>query len=336
MGSALTSAVAFACLVGVSWAGEARAEPSVSERATARQLFSEGVALEDAKDFAAALDRFQRVAAIKPTPQVRYNLGYCLARTGHLVEAADLLGPLADLSGDTAINALASLARGELTRLRPRIPRLVVNAPSRGEAVVTLDGSEVSPALLGTAMLVNPGPHTVALTRKTGGGHAEQRVVAVEGAAAPLMVPPLELPPEEPAAKPAAPTARPGGARASRLTLGYVMGGIGVAAIGVGSAFGLLTLSTWSAAKTSCGAACPAGSRGQDERSTAQTDSWVSNVGFVAGGAALGAAAILLLTAPAPTTPTTTTPAATRETKAFQLAPWVTASGSGVVIAGAW
>ena len=47
-----------------------------SELATARQLFTEGVALEDARDWAAALDRFRRVAASSRPPRSVTTSGF--------------------------------------------------------------------------------------------------------------------------------------------------------------------------------------------------------------------------------------------------------------------
>jgi hypothetical protein len=72
-------------------------------------------------------------------------------------------------------------------------------------------------------------------------------------------------------------------------------GGVGVAGVVVGSIFGLMTTSTWSAATSDCrNNVCPAGPTGQsDQRQehVAAQDGTVSTVAFVTGGVGLAVAA---------------------------------------------
>jgi hypothetical protein len=82
------------------------------------------------------------------------------------------------------------------------------------------------------------------------------------------------------------------------LALG--VGGAGIVALGVGSVFGIITMSNWNAAQRACGQACPANSMGQREERSASSDGTISTVAFVAGGAALAAGVILWLVTPEP------------------------------------
>jgi hypothetical protein len=239
----------------VAYPASVWAAPSDAELATARQLFNEGVALEDAKDWAAALDRFRRVAAVKATPQVRYNVGFCLAKTGQLVEAVNALSPLAELSGDRDTLALAALARRQLAEIRPRVPHLLVNGPRGLDATVTLDGHPVSPALLGTSMLVDPGPHTLIAARASGSGRTEQRVVVAEGGAVPVVVN-LELPPELASTAPPNEPSR----RRSIPISAYVAGGLTVAVLSTAVIMAIERGSAISELNSKCGAGgqfCP-------------------------------------------------------------------------------
>jgi hypothetical protein len=92
--------------------------------------------------------------------------------------------------------------------------------------------------------------------------------------------------------------------------------------IGIGSYFGLRTFSTWSQAKSDCGAGCPDGSNARAEQSDARTFATVSTIAFVAGGAALAAGGYLLLSAPSPSSHG---PASAD----VRVGPWITASGGG-------
>jgi hypothetical protein len=205
---------------------EAYAQASETELATARLLFNEGVALEEKGDWPAALEKLRKVAAIRLTPQVRYNLGICLLHTGRLVEAWNELSPVATAPPDKKTAELVGLAQREVAKLRPRIPSLVVTLPPGTTAEVTLDGKAIHAELLGAPMLVDPGPHTVAASRGPGGGRVERRVTAVEGAAAPLMVA-LEAPPDAPPTSPVVSTWY------GRIPLSaYLAGGASVAAFG--------------------------------------------------------------------------------------------------------
>ena len=295
MRSSWRRGAAVACLL-TAWAGHARAEPTASELATARQLFAEGVALEDTKDWKGALERFRRVNAIKATPQVRYNLGVCLANTGHLVEAANQLGPLADLAGDPDLLALASLARQKLAQLRPRIPRLLVALPPAAEASVTLDGTEVSSALLGAPMLVDPGPHTIVAARLSGGGRVEMHVVAVEGATSPVVAR-IELGPE--ASEPSPPGNASPGAHRRIPAAAYVAGGVTVAALSTALVLALLRSSAISTLDAACGAGrqfCPPSLHGKVN--DVGTFSIAADVLTVVGVLSAGATGAFVLFAP--------------------------------------
>jgi hypothetical protein len=72
-------------------------------------------------------------------------------------------------------------------------------------------------------------------------------------------------------------------------------GGVGVAGVVVGSIFGLLTASTWSAATNDChNNVCPPGAPGQSDQSReriAAQDGTISTVAFVTGGVGLAVAA---------------------------------------------
>src|SRR5215470_9475461 len=53
----------------------------------AREQFAQALALQTGGDWAGALALLKEVAAVKPTPQVRFNIALCEERLGRLVAA---------------------------------------------------------------------------------------------------------------------------------------------------------------------------------------------------------------------------------------------------------
>src|SRR5262245_42744549 len=53
----------------------------------ARERFAQAIALQTAGDWAGALALFKEVLAVKPTPQVRFNIALCEEKLGRLVAA---------------------------------------------------------------------------------------------------------------------------------------------------------------------------------------------------------------------------------------------------------
>ena len=83
-GGRLTAGVACAAIV-LAAAPARAADPTPSELAAARDLFSEGVALEHQKEWTQALVRLRKAQAIVVTPKIRFHVGVCLEHTGKLV-----------------------------------------------------------------------------------------------------------------------------------------------------------------------------------------------------------------------------------------------------------
>ncbi len=166
-------------------------------RATARALADEGMAFYEKKQYADALDRFDRAAAIIQAPTITLHAARSLDKLGRLIEAAERYracanAPLDDKAPD-AFRAAQEAARSELDALKPRIPsiEIAVQGPGAAEAAVTLDGKPVPKALIGVKSLVNPGDHKIGATTET---HADlQEITVVEKQAARVV---LELVPK--------------------------------------------------------------------------------------------------------------------------------------------
>src|SRR5215472_16878657 len=80
-----------ALLASLTFTQAAAAQTTVTDadRAAASELFVEGVKLQEAGNFADALDRFQRAQAVFSAPTHILHIAECNAALGKLVESAE-------------------------------------------------------------------------------------------------------------------------------------------------------------------------------------------------------------------------------------------------------
>jgi hypothetical protein len=180
---------------------------------------------------------------------------------------------------------------------------------------VTLDGQVVADHLDGSALSVDPGSHefkfetsvapplTKTIILHEGEKDRKENVVVQGGTP-----PPKEKGSEGGqsnvgvAAGPP-PDTNPGG---TQRVLGLVAGGVGVAGLALGTVFGVLASSSFSAAKKDCPMHPTCTSTQQnavDEQKTASGDATISTVGFIAGGVLAATGAVLFFTAPKASSP---------------------------------
>jgi hypothetical protein len=81
-----------------------------------------------------------------------------------------------------------------------------------------------------------------------------------------------------------------------RRTLGFVVGGVGLAAVAAGATFGLLALSKKSDADASCQGRYDCPRDGYDANNAAHTDAAVSTIAFAVGLVAAGVGTYLVVT----------------------------------------
>ncbi len=238
-------ALASAALVSLTgappggWVREACAEPTDAQVAAARQIWKEGKELEAKNDWAGALERFKRVAEVKKTPQVRYEIAHCEENLGRLVSALNGFERATEDARTAGAEGADVLARApaRAQALRERLPKLKLVAT--GEVRVSrvlLDGSPVAVALLGTDMPVDLGAHEVVVERR---GTVLQREKLTLGereqAEITLTVDDKGVPDEEPKVEPPKPVVRR--ARAFEMTPTRIPSVV-VVSLGLGSLVG--------------------------------------------------------------------------------------------------
>jgi hypothetical protein len=192
---------------------------------------------------------------------------------------------------------------------------------------VTVDSTPLADRLDGSSLKVDPGPHVFvftwvghpAVTKRLVLAEHDQarREIVVFGSAG--------TPHVESASTATAPAAaRSSGTGIDRKTIAFAVGGAGVAGLVVGSIFGAVASSKWSAAKSDCGAGCGPTASAQGQKNTASSDATVSTVAFFVGGALAAGGVVLYLTAPSGSAGST----------GIQIVPAVGSGEAGVVLAG--
>lgn len=139
----------------------ALAEPTKEELSRARAKFQQATELEQAGNWAAALQQFREVGQVRMTPQVRYHIALCEEKLGKLVAA--LGGFELALSEAESLGAdFHKEVEDKTNALRERIPKIILE---RGEgaaaATIELDGIALGASSIGVEVPLDPGPHQI-------------------------------------------------------------------------------------------------------------------------------------------------------------------------------
>ncbi len=292
--SSLASSVLCAlCFVPTSVSAQGAAQQTVDGDALkrAREQFGQALALQTGGDWAGALALLKEVAAVKPTPQVRFNIALCEERLGRLVAA---LGDY-ELAGSDAEIEKADQVREEvdsrLEALKARVPRVTVQRGEGAEsATISIDGVSLGDSVVNVPLPVDPGPHVVEATA-LGYLPFKQSFRVVEQQRATILVV-LQLKPA--VMEPVVPRLRSG---SGVLRAGFFVGGLGVASLLTSGAMFYLRHRAINDLDQACGGgrdACPESSRSTFDHGKTYTT--VGDVTLIAGavGVALGATLVIV------------------------------------------
>jgi hypothetical protein len=255
-----------------------------------------------AGDFASACPKLAESQVLDPSGGTLLNLAVCHEKQGRLATAwSDFKEALSVARRDNRADRF-EVAREHLATLEPQVPSLTIRvARAKPEQRVLLDGAAVRDAAWGTPIAVDPGPHRL---ESSAAGHtawtgpvevavAERKVVVIPELTLDTGSASTPPPATEEAKTPAAEEEGRGSA------LGWVVLGTGVAALGVGSYFGVTALSTQSDVEKECPTSKTCSTRGVELSRDAQSAAWASNIGIGVGVVGVLVGGYLLLTAPA-------------------------------------
>jgi len=284
------------------------AEPETSTQATAVALFDEARQLMKDGRNEEACPKLQESQRLSPGIGTLYNLADCYEKIGRTASAWLRFREVVARSSGAGQMERAEAARKRVDAVEPRLCRVRISIlDATSDLTVELDGAPASSATWSTAVPVDPGTHVV---RASAPGHEPWEgslQVTKEGATVTFKVPRLR-PDDAPRAPVAgAPTGaasgppQDGGAAPSpgtpwQVPVGITSMGLGVVALGVGTAVGFAAKST--ADDADCDAQDVCSQAGVDDRASAVTQGNVATVVFIAGGAVVLGGLTLWLTAP--------------------------------------
>jgi hypothetical protein len=294
------------------------------DRATARSLAAEAHDALDRKEYAVAVDRFQRADALVHAPTFLLGIARAQVGLGAWIAAQESYARIVREgvpagSPPPFFKALEE-AKTELDALIPRVPYVTIRLKNSVAAKITIDGVEVPLAALGVKRPVDPGKHVVHVEAE-GFTAVDRPIVAVEAhsdaldleldlelrpASAPKRLdpppatpPPVLAAPVTPPPVVAPPAPEPSPPSSIRRPLGVAAAGVGALGLGVGLVTGILAIGKHSALKDACTlpeGRCPPAQR--DALASYTAMGAVSTIGVVVGAAFAAGGAILILTAP--------------------------------------
>lgn len=287
MRSLLVPALAFALAALVISPSAAEAQGATSRQEAARAAGEEGLKLFTSGRWQEALEMFERAESEFHAVTLVLYMARCQRMRGKLVEAralyqqigSEALGPDAPGQFLTA----QTQARGELERLRRRIPGLVlaIEGAPVDRVRVTVDGA-LMPMSDGASLELNPGEHALVATVE----HAapiHRTITLAEGATAKV-----HLAFDEQAKGPLGSSAVPA----------LIAFGVGAVGLGAGAVTGALALVEASKLKARCLPTrhCPAADQAGADAAGRLADA--STIGLLVGGGAILTGVVLVLARP--------------------------------------
>lgn len=286
-------------LASLVFASLCTAASAKADAATAELLFREGRRLLDEGDLEHACEKLAESQAQEASSGTLINLALCHEKQDKLATAWAEYIAAARLANAQKRADRAETANLKTTELEPRLGRLVIRADATPGLVVLRGSERVGAGAYGTAVPVDAGNYTLDATAP-GYQRWTAEVTVADGKTTELRIPPLErdltTAPSKPAEIPliTAPQPPP---EAARSTLpGWIAGGGGVVALGLGTGFGIAALSSYASADEACKSHVNCSDASLAARDRATTQAWVANIGIGAGIAALAFATYWLIT----------------------------------------
>jgi hypothetical protein len=276
-------------------AGSAAADgPAASNEAAAEALFNEARTLIGSGRVEEGCKKLEASQALDPGTGTLLHLADCYEKIGRTASAWARFREAAARAARDGRADWESIAKTRYTELEPKLAKLRIDAPPG--VVVRRDGDEIPAAALGSPLPIDPGDHVLTASAR-GKRPWSTHVSASASNIATVKVPVLDDDPTSHAGDPAPGAPSSGGS--PLRTVGYAVGAVGVVGLAVGVVSGLSAISANQRSKK----ACPTSGICADDAARSDADSarsaaTVSTVGFIAGGALLGAGIALVVFAP--------------------------------------
>jgi hypothetical protein len=285
----------------MAFSSTAIAAPSAADLAMAETLFREGKQLMGEGKFDQACPKLQESLRLDPVAGgTLLTLALCHEGAGKTATAWAEFNDAKAAAARDGREDRVKLAQRHIDAIEPRLSRLTIQVPPPVAAIEGLsiqrDGVANGRAVWGVAIPVDPGRHTITATAP---GYESWTSVALVGPdaarvliAVPAMRPAAQKapvaaappPPSKPESKPAqsVPEADKPTTKGAPV-VGYVVGGVGIVGLGLGSYFGLQAMSKRSEVETACPNNACSTQQDVDKNDEARTAATISNVALGVG-----------------------------------------------------
>ncbi len=169
MGFSLRSSISVLIVCGMVFGSGVAMAQSAADKATARQLATEGIQLFQQSRYGEALDKLERAQALFDAPVHLVYIARCQVKQNKLIDAAEnyrrlirtQLGP----DAPAAFRDAVASGREELTQIEPQIPslRLLITPADAKDLQIKIDEQVVPSAVVGVDRPMNPGQHVIAV-----------------------------------------------------------------------------------------------------------------------------------------------------------------------------
>jgi hypothetical protein len=336
----------FAALATLFWVRPASATPTPADAAAAQAAYDRGKQLLSAGKYPEACAKLEESQKLDPGAGTQYHLADCWEHVGRTASAWAAFLDVAAASRAAGRADREKVSRGRAAALEPRLSRLTIAVAAKDTPGLQIqrDGQVVGPALWETPIPVDLGTHAITATASGKQPWQGKLDVATEGANATITVPALLDAPAE-GAQPLGGAPPSGGGTAlplaeeprksfwSQSTIGLVVGGAGVVAMGVAIPVALAAKAKFEDVKPRCTGGC-------NPTDAAANDSAISlgnaaTAVLVAGAVVAAAGGVVWLTAPRASASKQTDARSPRvDTRGLRVG--VTATGTGLLIHGAF
>ena len=320
----LAAGFGLAIVAGLPGERSAFAQPSPEARVEASALFDDGRRLMGEGKYAQACPKLEESYRLDPGMGTLYQVSVCYEAIGRTASAWIGFRDIAVQAAREGQAERERLARGKATALEPKLIRLKISVPQGAGVEVKRDGAVVSPALWGTSVPLDPGPHKVSASAP--GKEPWEVTVQLDqqGATVNVDVPPLMekkaggtvTPPPPPPPDKGTPTGTPPpppppevvpNPRPWQMPLGIALTAVGAVGVGVGIAVGVMAKSSYDNANQpvsmgggGCSTStnvCPPGP-GLGQRADAVTKGNISTGVFIPSAVIAAAGIVVWATAP--------------------------------------
>lgn len=265
------------------------------------KLFAEGSALIEEGKCTEALPKLERAQHLDPGIGTQFNIAVCEEQLGRLGSAWHDFEQVMQLARASGKKQREEAARAKLEALRPKVPTFVIRSEEPGDVTVKVDGAVITREGWGFVP-VDPGNHAIEASAPTKMSWTTKLAAPAPGAKVEIVIPKLgvverrEVVTVETSNK--------------RRTLGFILGGVGVAGVAAAAVTGVMLLDAKSTADERCKPRCvtPDNKYDQDGADAVSRGKTLLPINAVAWGVAavgLGLGAFFILTSPSssPTSP---------------------------------